>query len=84
MESEEFGILIHSFQKNSKEQIRIMLNEYKGTKYIDIRIFFMGKDREEYFPSKKGITLSENKYNDLLEGCIILGETLGYNIETVE
>ncbi len=76
-ESDEYGLLIHSFKKNAREQVRILLNEYKGTRYVDIRVFFW--NGEKYLPSKKGVTLGEDKYHELLSGVLQLGETLGYD-----
>ena len=43
------------------------MNEYKGKKYIDIRTYFEADDGE-YKPTKKGVTLSIDLYNELKEG----------------
>jgi hypothetical protein len=29
-DSDEFGVPVHSFRKNDREEIRISINEYKG------------------------------------------------------
>lgn len=80
MEKEEYGILVDSFEKNAREQIRVSINEFKGNKYIDIRVFFKDANGMQYLPSKKGVTLSEKKYPELLEVIVRLGEALGFTV----
>lgn len=79
---DEFGVPIYIIERNNREQLRIGLNEYLGTNYIDIRIFYL-KDGK-YLPSRKGITISKDQYFDLLRGIISLGETLGYDDEILQ
>ena len=54
-------------QKSATEQVRISLNEFKGKKYIDIRTYYLADD-EEYKPTKKGVTLSVNLFQELKTG----------------
>jgi hypothetical protein len=84
MDSDEYGILINSFSKNAREEIRISINEYKGTKYIDIRTFFREKEDGDFKASKKGVTLSVEKYPEFLECIIQLGESLGFDMPAGE
>ena len=49
--------LVHSFQKNALEEVRISISSYKGRKYLDIRVYYQGDDGE-YKPSKQGVALS--------------------------
>lgn len=84
MDSEDYGVLVHSFDRNSREKIRICINEFKGTKYLDIRVFYRSRESEQYLPSKKGVTLPIDKYPELLEGIVQLGETLGYDLQSTE
>lgn len=67
--------LIHAFQKNALEEIRVSLNVFRGKEYIDIRIFYKGDDGE-YHPSKKGVTLSPDLLSDLQEALKKLEEAL--------
>jgi hypothetical protein len=80
MEKEEYGILVDSFEKNAREEIRLSINEFKGNKYIDIRVFFKGANGTEYLPSKKGVTVSAGKYPALLEAIVQVGEALGFDV----
>ena len=63
----EFGVLVHTIVKSTREQVRISLNEYKGAEYIDVR------------PTRRGITLPTRLYPDLLEGVLELGPLLGFD-----
>ncbi len=51
--------LIYSFQKNSQEEVRVSLSEYKGHNYIDFRIYFKDEDGE-FKPTKKGLAIAPN------------------------
>ena len=59
--------LISNYQKNSQEEFRFSITNFKGREYADIRIFYE-KDGD-YFPSKKGITVSLDTWNDF-RNCI--------------
>ena len=54
-------------RKNSIELIRVIGTEYKGTKFVDVRVYVEGKDGE-YKPTKKGICL----------GPEVIGEVIGF------
>ena len=76
--SGEYGTLVQAIQRDQRNQIRISLSEYKGHEYIDIRLFYLGReDGARYHPTKKGITLPTDAYGELLKGVIELGSTLG-------
>ncbi len=51
------GELIHAFEKNSSEEVRVCLTTYKGRRYLDIRAYYQGDDGQRH-PTRKGITLS--------------------------
>lgn len=78
---DQYGVLVHSFDRSAREQVRISINEYMGTRYLDIRVFYKDKESQEYLPSKRGVTLPTERYPDLLEGIVQLGETLGYDAD---
>jgi hypothetical protein len=62
--------IIHEFQKNSGEKVVIQFSEYKGKKYIDVRVFYNAGDGkvEDWKPTKKGITISRDLISELKEG----------------
>lgn len=51
--------LVYSFQRNPDEEIRFLLKEYRERFYLDIRLWFRpASGGEEYFPTKKGISIA--------------------------
>ena len=58
--------LISTLEKNSIEEIRVELSEYKGQTYLNIRAWIKG-DNGEYLPTRKGITLNIEHFQSLLE-----------------
>ena len=54
-------------QKSKREQLHVYYNEYKGTKLFNIRSFFFNDEDQDYRPSGKGITVSADIAEDLLE-----------------
>jgi hypothetical protein len=52
--------LIAVFEKNSREQVRVILGEYQGRDVVNIRVYWT-KDHQQWFPSQKGITLGVDK-----------------------
>ena len=53
------------FAKNARESIVISRNEYMGLEVIDIRTFFIDT-AGELSPTKKGVTIRAEKFNDFL------------------
>lgn len=46
-----------AIRKNESEQVQIDIREYKGKKYLDIRLWYQSGDGSEYLPTKKGVSL---------------------------
>ena len=61
-------IVIYSFQKNPEEEVRFCFREYKDRRYLDLRLWFHSSSGEDYFPTKKGITLSLDYLSELKKG----------------
>lgn len=60
----EERITVH--EKARGETINVYIAEYRGTKYLHIREWYMDKDQEEK-PTKKGIALPLEKIDALRE-----------------
>jgi hypothetical protein len=58
------GQVIGVLEKNSTSKIKVMLREYKGKEFVDIRTYF--DDEGEWKPTKKGVTISPGKVNELV------------------
>jgi len=68
--------VIASFEKNSFEEVRISLTEFKGKKLIDLRVYYQPDGEEEMRPTKKGITIALEKFPDLKKGLLTLEKAL--------
>ena len=62
------GKVIHTFPKNSIDEIRIVTFEGdKGKEYVDFREYYRA-DNGEMRPTKKGLFLNRDLLSDLEEG----------------
>ena len=48
--------ILARIERGETQELRISVSEYKGKSYLDARIFFT-KDKENWFPTQKGITV---------------------------
>jgi len=55
--------------KNAREDVRVTLDEFKGTQLVDVRTFadFAAGPVETRGPTKKGISLSVARLPDLID-----------------
>ena len=60
--------VIHSFQKNPEEEVRLTLREYKERQYLDLRLWYQPSNGGDYLPTKKGLTLSLEYLPELKKG----------------
>lgn len=49
--------VVASFKRNPTEEVRAGIKEFKGRRYIDLRIYYMD-DQGEWKPTRKGISLA--------------------------
>ena len=68
--------IIGDIQKNQKEKIIISTNEYKGHKYIDLRVHYEDETSGDYKPSKKGIAVNPKILSQVVELMIEAAENL--------
>jgi len=60
---------IYEFKKNSLANVIIQFAEFKGKKLLDLRIYYdAGKNREDWRPTTKVITISRGLIPKLKEG----------------
>ena len=57
--------------KNSREKIVFRIGEFKGHKFVDLRIFVVGENGNEDIPTKKGLAVPLHLYREFRE---ILGQ----------
>ncbi len=73
--------LITQIKKNSTEVYRIYEKEYEGYKFIDVRIYYMDKNSNEYKPTKKGISIMPNNVEEIINGILKAMEVMGFTKE---
>jgi hypothetical protein len=57
--------LITTMEKNSQEEIRFSLQEYRGTELIDIRVYYdPGSGNRK--PTKKGISVPVDRFDEFM------------------
>ena len=70
--------IIGEIQKNQKEKIIVSTNEYKGNKYVDLRVHYEDETSGEYKPTKKGISIMPNNVEEVINGILKAMEVMGY------
>ena len=68
--------IIGEIQKNQKEKIIVSTNEYKGHKYIDLRVHYEDEVCGDYKPTKNGIAVNPKILPDVVEMMVKAAETL--------
>ena len=68
--------IIGEIQKNQKEKIIISTNEFKGHKYVDLRVHYEDETSGEYKPTKKGIAVNPKILPQVVEMMITAAEQL--------
>jgi hypothetical protein len=59
-------MIIAEIEKNTKERIRVSLEEYKGHRFIDCRVYFEDA-AGEWRPTKKGLALNEDCIDEVID-----------------
>jgi hypothetical protein len=58
--------LITKMEKNSQEEIRFSLQDYRGTALVDIRVYYDGGSGEK-IPTKKGISIPLELFDEFMK-----------------
>ena len=73
--NESEGVVIATFEKNKKEEVRVSVETFHGRKLINIRVFY--KDADGMMkPGKQGLAIAVERYKDLAGAVIDLGTHL--------
>lgn len=65
--------LLATIPRTATEEIQIGVNEYKGKKYLDLRIFYTTDGGNSWLPTKKGIAVYPENL-DMLKEAIELAQ----------
>jgi len=66
-----------TIQKRDNEQIRLEIRQYRGSTFVDLRLYYCNEADPEYKPTKKGITINPEQYTEFLGHLIRIGYDLG-------
>jgi hypothetical protein len=58
-------MLICDIEKNMKERIRVSIEEYRGSRFADCRVYWQDQ-QGEFRPSKKGISLNSDCIDEVI------------------
>lgn len=58
-------MVIGDIERNPTEVVRVSVSEYKGRKYVDIRIYFKNTEGE-WAPTKKGVTVQPDRVEEMV------------------
>jgi hypothetical protein len=59
-------MLIAEMEKNPKEKIRVSIEKYRGSTFVDLRVYWQD-EAGEWRPSKKGIALNDECIDPVIE-----------------
>jgi len=75
MNEEQRGEVIAKFEKNSREEVWVSVDDFRGRKIINIRVYYRS-ETGGWLPGKQGVALAVERYRDLAEAVLKLGEKL--------
>ena len=67
--------VVAKFEKNSREEVWVSIDEFRGRKIINLRVHYRS-ETGDWLPGKQGLALSVERYRDLAEAILQLGEKL--------
>lgn len=57
--------LLATIPRNATEEIQVKLSEYKGRKFLDMRVFYTTDSGKTWLPTKKGIAIYPENLDEL-------------------
>jgi hypothetical protein len=67
-------MFIKEIEKNQKEKIRVSIEEFKGHRFCDVRVYFEDESGD-WNPSKKGLTIAPHLIDDVIEALKVASNT---------
>jgi len=67
--------VVSSFKRNPTEEVRATLKEFRGRRYLDLRIYYQD-DQGEWKPTRKGVSLSTDFMGELKEAVTAMETAL--------
>jgi hypothetical protein len=66
----EEAVLLKRIEKNDHEEIRITRSMFNGKEYIDTRLYFLDEKDGEYKPTKKGLSVVPELFEELVDALV--------------
>jgi len=76
--------ILANIPRTATEEIQIAINEYRGKKYLDLRVYYTTDDGLNWNPTKKGVTFSPDKLAELKSAIETAMQEFGVEEETEE
>lgn len=80
----EYPQVLATVPRSATEEIQISINEYRGKKYLDLRVYYTTDDGLNWNPTKKGVTFSPDKLGELKDAIEKAIAEFGSTEETPE
>ncbi len=67
--------VVARFDKNSREEIWATVDDFRGKKIINIRVYYKS-ETGQWAPGRQGLAMSVDRYRDLADMVLKIGERL--------
>lgn len=67
------GTVFLDVEKNDSERLRVIVKEYRGRTYIDLRVWYSSNGG--YSPSQKGVTLRPTQVTEIVQGLMLAAQS---------
>lgn len=72
----QMGTTIATIPKGRRAELRVSVNEWRGLRTVDLRLWFMPKDGGAWGPSRKGVSIDAAKIDALIDGLLLAKQHL--------
>lgn len=69
--------ILATIPRTATEEIQVAISEYKGKKFLDLRIFYTTDGGNSWLPTKKGIAVYPENLDKLKEAIDVAQRELG-------
>ena len=65
---EQESNVVYTLPRHEGEEIHFTLSKFEGRYYVDLRLWFQPDPKQEFIPTKKGISIAAERLPELQEG----------------
>ncbi|MCR4881719.1 MAG: transcriptional coactivator p15/PC4 family protein [bacterium] len=80
----EYPQVLATVPRSATEEVQISINEYRGKKYLDLRVYYTTDDGLNWSPTKKGVTFSPDRLGELKDAVEKAMAEFGVTEESTE